>query len=65
MKPREAEAMLKAAGFEEFGRSATGHRKYRHKDDHKRWTTISFHPGDIPPGTLRAIEKQTGVKLKK
>jgi len=32
---------------------------------HKRSTTVGQHyrKGDIPPGTLRAIERQTGLKF--
>lgn len=26
-----------------------------------RWTTIPGHPGDLPPGTLKAICRQLGV----
>ncbi|HEX9646556.1 MAG TPA: type II toxin-antitoxin system HicA family toxin [Alphaproteobacteria bacterium] len=26
-----------------------------------RWTTIPNHPGDLPPGTLRAIRRQLGI----
>ncbi|MGO8844620.1 MAG: type II toxin-antitoxin system HicA family toxin, partial [Methylocella sp.] len=29
-----------------------------HQDDPSRTTTVSMHPGDLPPGTVRTILKQ-------
>ena len=31
--------------------------------DGKRKTQIHRHTGDIPPGTLKAIERQSGIKM--
>lgn len=27
--------------------------------------TVSNHPGDVPIGTLKSIEKQSGIRLRK
>jgi predicted RNA binding protein YcfA (HicA-like mRNA interferase family) len=61
LKPREiAEILLKAGFVEDTTKSA--HRTYRHPSK-GRYTTVSFHPGTIPQGTLRAIIKQSGMTL--
>jgi predicted RNA binding protein YcfA (HicA-like mRNA interferase family) len=53
MKPREvAGRIMKLGGLETAGRGA--HRKYTVGTCR---TVIAFHPGDIPSGTLRQIEK--------
>jgi predicted RNA binding protein YcfA (HicA-like mRNA interferase family) len=31
----------------------------RHRDDPERRTVIALHPGDLPPGTLHSILKQS------
>lgn len=59
LKPREVVKILLNAGFmEDIGKSA--HRTYRHTSKRK-YTTVSFHPGTIPQGTLRAIIRQSGM----
>lgn len=52
---------LKEAGFVEVGVRGS-HHKLRHPDGR---TTIVPHPSkDMKPGTVRAIERQTGVRLR-
>lgn len=50
--------LLKAGFFEE---PAKRHRKFKHPDG--RVTFIPRHKGDLKFGTLKAIEKQTGIKF--
>ena len=59
MTARELIKRLKQAGFEL--KEGKGHDKMVHPDG--RVTVIWRHKGDIPLGTLRAIEKQTKVSL--
>jgi predicted RNA binding protein YcfA (HicA-like mRNA interferase family) len=54
---REMIAALQRAGFLII-RSKGGHQLLRHPQDPIRTTTVSMHPGDLPPGTVRAILKQ-------
>lgn len=59
LTPREAERILLRLGFvPDTGKGS--HRTYYHPTK-KLHTTVSFHPGAIPTGTLRAIIKQTGL----
>ena len=59
LKPREvAKILLNASFIEDTTKSA--HRTYRHPQT-KNYTTVSFHPGTIPTGTLRAIVRQSGM----
>ncbi|MDR0828281.1 MAG: type II toxin-antitoxin system HicA family toxin [Desulfovibrio sp.] len=59
MTARELIKKLKAAGFVNHG--GRNHDKLVHPDG--RITVVYRHTGDIPFGTLKAVEKQTGVKL--
>ena len=63
MKPREILEKLKAAGWTEGkGRE---HSIAAVSPDGKRTIPISNHPSkDLPLGTLKKIERLTGVKLK-
>ena len=54
-KAREVLAKLQRAGFV-VKRQAGSHVVLRHADG--RQTYVAMHPGDIPPGTFRAILKQ-------
>lgn len=62
MKPKEILKILKQHGFtfEEGG----NHTKAFAPDGQFK-TTIDRHTRDLPLGTLRSIEKQTGVTLRK
>lgn len=51
--------LLMEAGFS--AREGSRHTKLSHPDG--RITVIHRHKGDIPTGTLAAIERETGVKL--
>lgn len=60
MTAKEVVRKLKAAGFEEVSQSGS-HLKLRKGE---RTTIVPIHRGDIKIGTLRQIEKQTGVVLR-
>ncbi|MDR0465902.1 MAG: type II toxin-antitoxin system HicA family toxin [Deltaproteobacteria bacterium] len=59
MTARELIQRLEQAGF--VGKDGAKHVKLRHPDG--RVTVVHRHKGDIPHGTLKNIEKQSGVKL--
>jgi predicted RNA binding protein YcfA (HicA-like mRNA interferase family) len=59
MTAQELIKRLEKAGFVNIG--GRNHDKLAHPDG--RITVIHRHKGDIPFGTLKAIEKQTKVKL--
>lgn len=52
-------AILEKDGF--VAHEGSRHTKLTHPDG--RMTVIHRHKGDIPLGTLKAISRQTGVKL--
>lgn len=60
LKPREVERILLNAGFVP-DTSKGSHRTYYHPVK-KLHTTVAFHPGDVPAGTLRSIMKQSGMQ---
>lgn len=63
MKPRDVLAKLKQAGWTE-GRGRE-HAIAAVSPDGKRTIPISNHPAkDLPTGTLRKIERLTGVSLR-
>lgn len=62
MTAKDVIARLKAAGWYEAGQNGS-HRKFRHPD-RPGFVIVPIHTGDIPLGTLRAIEKQSGVRLR-
>ena len=59
MTARELIARLQQAGF--INKGGAKHDKLSHPDG--RVTVVHRHKGDIPFGTLKNIEKQTGVRL--
>ena len=59
MTRRELLKKLEQAGF--INEGGAKHDKLRHRDG--RVTVIHRHKGDIPLGTLKNIEKQTGIRL--
>lgn len=61
LKPREVAKILSNAGFVDGGGSGA-HRTFRHLTK-GRYTTVSFHPGTVPQGTLHAIIKQSGMSV--
>lgn len=56
MKAREVMARLRREGWTE--RPGKGAHVVFGKDE--RTVVVSRHPGDLPPGTLRAICRQAG-----
>ena len=61
MTAKQAEKMIKADGWYEVRSSGSSHRQYKHPTK-KGKVTISFHTGDLPPGTINGIKKQAGLK---
>jgi predicted RNA binding protein YcfA (HicA-like mRNA interferase family) len=63
MESRAVIRLLEAAGWR-LVRVTGSHHHFRHKE--RQGTATVAHPvKDIPPGTLRSIERQTGVALKR
>lgn len=63
MKSNEVIKRLKADGWVELVGKKTSHRHFKHPIKQGK-VTVSAHPGDIPPGTLKSIEKQSGISMK-
>ncbi|MGA2496227.1 MAG: type II toxin-antitoxin system HicA family toxin [Tepidisphaeraceae bacterium] len=59
IKPREAVAVLRRAGFVEHHQK--GSHLFLWNAQSQRMTTVPQHPGDRKMGTLRAIIKQAGI----
>lgn len=59
MTAKELIKKLEAAGF--VNRGGRNHDKLVHPDG--RVTVVHRHKGDIPLGTLKAIARQTGIRL--
>lgn len=62
MKPKEVIQRLKDDGWYELPGKRTSHKQFKHPTKPGK-TTVAMHPGDIPPPTLKLIEKQSGVKM--
>jgi len=63
MDSRTVIRLLEAAGWQ-LVRVTGSHHHFRHPG--RPGTATVAHPvKDIPPGTLRSIERQTGVALKR
>jgi predicted RNA binding protein YcfA (HicA-like mRNA interferase family) len=54
--------LLQAEGWFEFARKGS-HAQFKHRDKQGR-VTVPHPKRDIPIGTLRSIEKQSGLKLR-
>jgi predicted RNA binding protein YcfA (HicA-like mRNA interferase family) len=63
MTAREVVARLKAEGWI-LVRSKGSHAQYRHPD-RPDLVTVPMHTGDLPLGTLKSIERQSGIKLRR
>jgi len=61
VSPREVVAVLKKAGFVEGHRHRSGSHLFLFHPERKVSTTVAMHARDIPPATLKAIIKQTGL----
>lgn len=59
IKPKRLVAILLRFGFV-FDRQRGSHATYVHLNGNR--ATIPMHPGDIPPGTLRGILGDAGLK---
>ncbi len=62
MRSRDVIAALQRAGWFEVARRGS-HVQFKHPTRRGR-TTVPHPQRDIPTGTLRSIEKQSGVKLR-
>ncbi|MCL2178644.1 MAG: type II toxin-antitoxin system HicA family toxin [Proteobacteria bacterium] len=60
MTAQELISRLEKAGF--INKGGRNHDKLSHPDG--RVTVVHRHRGDIPLGTLKAIERQTKIKLR-
>jgi predicted RNA binding protein YcfA (HicA-like mRNA interferase family) len=60
---REVVAALKADGWV-LARTKGSHAQYRHPTK-PGLVTVPMHAGDVPSGTLRSIEKQAMIKLRR
>ena len=63
MTAREVVQRLKADGWYELPGRKSGHKQLKHPAKQGK-TTVPMHPGDVPRGTLRKIEEQTGVNMR-
>lgn len=62
MRSREVIARLEAAGWVRVAQAGS-HVQFRHPDRPGR-VTVPHPKSDMPIGTLRSIEKQSGLKLR-
>lgn len=62
MDSREIIGRLEADGWREVARKGS-HAQFRHPQKLGR-VTVPHPRKDLPPGTLRSIEKQSGSKLR-
>ncbi|MBL8773743.1 MAG: type II toxin-antitoxin system HicA family toxin [Phenylobacterium sp.] len=62
MNSREVIRAIEADGWYEV-RQRGSHKQFRHPTK-SGLVTISVHGGDLPIGTLRSIERQSGVSLR-
>jgi len=62
MKSRDIIKTLKKAGWVEVRQSGS-HKQFRHPD-RKGTVTVPHPSSDMAMGTIKSIEKQSGVKLR-
>jgi len=60
MKSREIIKILNKDGRYELKNKPGSHRQFKHPTK-KGKVTVSDHPGDIDPGTLKSIMQQAGL----
>ena len=63
MTALEVVAALKAGGWV-LVRTKGSHAQYRHPMK-AGLVTVPMHLGDLPVGTLKSIEKQAGIRLRR
>jgi predicted RNA binding protein YcfA (HicA-like mRNA interferase family) len=62
MRYSDIVSRLRKAGFV-FDRQAKGSHEIWYNAETGRRTTVPHHAGDIPPGTIRAIIRGTGLSV--
>jgi predicted RNA binding protein YcfA (HicA-like mRNA interferase family) len=62
MNSREVIRKLKDNGWFEVGQTGS-HKQFKHPQNPGR-VTVVFPQQDVPEGTLRSIEKQSGLRLR-
>ncbi|AWK88631.1 type II toxin-antitoxin system HicA family toxin [Azospirillum thermophilum] len=62
MSSREVIALLQADGWREVAQTGS-HKQFKHPSKTGR-VTVPSPVRDLPPGTLKSIERQSGVKLR-
>lgn len=62
MKSREIIKALQNAGWVEVAQAGS-HKQFKHPDRPGR-VTVPHPKKDLPAGTIRSIEKQSGLKLR-
>ncbi len=63
MKTRDVIKAIKADGWSEVSQKGS-HQQYKHETKKGRVTIVAGKSGkDIPAGTLRSIEKQSGLSF--
>ena len=62
MKSRDVISKLKADGWEEVAQAGS-HKQFKHPTKPGR-VTVPHPKKDLKPGTLRSIERQSGVRLR-
>ena len=60
MKVREVEKILRNDGWYQLRSKPGSHMQFKHPTK-KGKVTVSDHPGDIDPGTLKSIFEQAGL----
>ena len=60
MRPREVEKIIQADGWI-YKNTRGSHKQFVHPTKPGK-VTVPAHGGDIPPGTLKSIKKQAGLK---
>jgi predicted RNA binding protein YcfA (HicA-like mRNA interferase family) len=63
MRSRDVIRRLKAAGWAEVGQSGS-HLQLKHSERPGR-VTVPHPRADLPLGTLKSIERQSGVQLRR
>ena len=61
MRVREIIKILKKDGWYELKGKPGAHRQFKHSTK-KGKVTVSDHPGDIDPTTLKSIKRQAGLE---
>jgi predicted RNA binding protein YcfA (HicA-like mRNA interferase family) len=60
LKVRDILRKLREDGWYELPRKSTSHIQLKHPVKPGK-VTVADHPGDVPPDTVKSIEKQAGI----